>query len=92
MGRDDETRQRVTVTTTLDKDLIDAVDDFVREHPETNRDAVIDQALQLWYAREQATATRAQFADDADVDPEEWRTWRAIRRAAAAKRLTRRGK
>jgi hypothetical protein len=74
----------------VDGNLIDAVDDFIRQHPEADRDMVIDQALRLWYAREQSRAMEVQFADASDVDLQEWQAWRTIRRAAAAQRLDRR--
>lgn len=77
-------RQRVKVSATLDPELLAVVDQYVADHPELDRSKVLDEAIALWYARQQERAMEAQFAED-DVDPEEWAAWCAIRDAAAAR-------
>ncbi len=77
-------RRRVKVGATLDPSLVRAVDAYVADHPDTDRSEVIDEALRLWYARQQRTAMEVQFA--APVSATEGReraSWRATRRAAA---------
>jgi len=84
-------RQRAKISATVDPDLLKAVDAYVDEHPELDRSKVIDDALSLWYAREQEKAMEAQFADGSGVDPAEWQAWRAIRDEAANRLFRRRG-
>jgi len=77
---------RVKVSVTVDPGLLNAVDNFVREHDELDRSKVIEQALTLWSAAQQATAMERQFAEP--VEPLAEKTaWGAVRRAAAVKRL-----
>ena len=81
---------RPNFAATIDRELLDAVDARIREHPGLDRDAVIDAALRLWLARTQTEAMEAQFATAPDdVDPDEWASWRAIRRAVAARWIQR---
>jgi hypothetical protein len=77
----------VKIAATVDPDLLRAVDAWLSEHPELDRSKVIDEALHLWYARVQERAMEEQFAEPSEVDPDEWATWRAIRDAAAVRRL-----
>jgi hypothetical protein len=84
-------RQRAKISATVDPDLLKAVDAYVDEHPELDRSKVLDEALGLWYAREQDRAMEAQFADGSGVDPEEWQAWRAIRDEASNRLFRRRG-
>jgi metal-responsive CopG/Arc/MetJ family transcriptional regulator len=79
---------RIKVSVTLDPDLLDAVDRFVDSHPGQDRSKVIDQALQQWYARQQDIAMEAQYAQHEDVVASEQGAWRAIRRSAATRRLS----
>ncbi len=82
-------RHRVEISATVDPWLIEAVDAFVREHPDFDRSKVIDEALRLWYAREKDRAMEAQFAEpDSPEEDEERAAWRQIQ-AAAAERLFR---
>ncbi len=80
---------RVKVSVTLDPELLEAVDGFVQGHPGQDRSKVIDQALQQWYGRQQEIAMEAQYAQPEDTIASEQTTWRAIRRTAATRRLSR---
>ena len=75
------------ITVDVDPRLLEAVDAWVKQHPETDRSKVIDEALRLWFAHEQRRAMEEQFASPSEVDGEEWEAWRSIRRAAAARRI-----
>lgn len=77
---------RVKVSVTVDPVLLNVVDSFVREHDDLDRSKVIDQALALWSAAQQATAMEQQFAGRRESLAER-SAWRAVRRASAAKRL-----
>jgi hypothetical protein len=84
-------RNRVKISATVDAQLIKAVDAFVAAHPGFDRSKVIDEALWLWYAREQDRAMEEQFAPpQSGTEQQERAAWRRIRRAAA-KRLFRPG-
>ena len=78
-------RHRVKISATLDPELIAGVDAYVRKHPETNRGKVIDEALWLWFAREQNREMEEQF-NGPDAPEDEMRAWRAIQ-AEAARRI-----
>jgi metal-responsive CopG/Arc/MetJ family transcriptional regulator len=80
---------RVKVSVTLDPELLGAVDGFVQAHPGQDRSKVIDQALQQWYALQQDIAMEAQFAQAEGPIAPERTAWRAIRRSAAKRRLSR---
>jgi len=78
---------RVKVSVTLDPELLGAVDGFVQSHPGQDRSKVIDQALKHWYSQRQETEMEAQYShSDEGIGPER-KAWRAIRRAAASRRL-----
>ena len=77
---------RAKISATVDPHLLRAVDNYVQTHPGLDRSGIIDEALALWYAREQERALTAQFTAESEVDADEWRSWRAIRRAAASRR------
>ena len=84
-------RRRVRVSATLDPQLAQAIDAYVAAHVGADRSAVINDALRLWYARQQEEAMAAQYAADAERPPDdEWAAWQAIRRAASHRRLARR--
>lgn len=87
MGKRAVARRRPKISATINPQLLRAVDAFVDTHPEYDRSMVVDEALSLWYARQQEEAMEAQFAEGSGVDPEEWEAWRAIRDAAAAQRM-----
>ena len=80
-------RQPARISATVDPALLKAVDEFLVQHPGYDRSKVIDEALGLWYARQQDVAMAAQFAGDPEVDSDEWTDWRAIRDKAAARLL-----
>jgi hypothetical protein len=73
---------------TIDPSLLRAVDDYVGEHHGLDRSKVIDEALLVWYANRQADEMARQFEPEPTDADDEHRTWRRIRREAAAKRLT----
>lgn len=80
---------RAKVSVTLDPELLGVVDAYVEAHPGEDRSKVIDQALQSWLAQLQDMAMEAQFSS-APGRRDEQNSWRAVRRAAAARRLKRR--
>jgi Arc/MetJ-type ribon-helix-helix transcriptional regulator len=80
---------RAKVSVSLDPKLLGAVDAFVESNPGQDRSKVIDQALQQWYARLQESAMEDQFGRPDPANSAEHTSWRAIRRAAAARRLKR---
>jgi hypothetical protein len=83
MNDDSSVQHRAKVTTTLDPELLAAVDAYVQAHPGTDRSAVLDDALRLRRARELERAMEAQFDAPDGVDPEERGTWDGIRDAMA---------
>ncbi len=81
-----KTRSRVKIGATLDPGLLEAVDAYVREHPDVDRSAVIDEALQLWCAREQQRQMEEQFARPLPAEGRDERAaWREIQAASAAR-------
>jgi Arc/MetJ-type ribon-helix-helix transcriptional regulator len=81
-------RRRVKISATLDPDLVAALDSYVAAHPGIDRSAVIDEALQLWHAREQDAAMERQLREDAVRNDTEHVEWRRVRDAAAVRRLS----
>jgi hypothetical protein len=59
------------------------VDAYVEKHPDTSRDEILDQALWLWFAREQDRAMEEQYAAPDDRPEHEVAAWNAIRDASA---------
>jgi hypothetical protein len=80
-------RRRPKIAATVDPSLLQAVDAWLRLHPDFDRSKVIDEALRLWCARVQERAMEEQFSSPDEVDRSEWDAWRAIRDAAAARQL-----
>lgn len=80
---------RVKISVTLDPDVLQLVDQYVRDNDGLDRSKVLEEALGLWLAKRQARAMEAQYVGDDDVPEEELSSWRAIRREATAKRLAR---
>jgi hypothetical protein len=74
----------IKISTTVDRALLSSVDAYLEDHPDRDRDTVIDEALRIWLdlAREQDQAMEEQF-DGPDAPEEEMRAWRAIRDASA---------
>lgn len=81
-------RRRVKIGATLDPDLVAALDSYVAAHPGIDRSAIIDEALQLWHAREQDAAMERQLREDAVRYDTEHVEWRRVRDAAAVRRLS----
>jgi Arc/MetJ-type ribon-helix-helix transcriptional regulator len=80
---------RAKVSVTLDPELLGMVDAFVESHPGQDRSKVIDQALKHWHARLQEIAMEAQYTKPAEPEVRERTAWRAIRRSAVKRRLSR---
>jgi hypothetical protein len=73
---------------TVAPDLLRAVDNFVAEHPGWDRSKVLDDALTLWYAREQERAMEAQYViPGSEREQGELADWKRVQRAAAARRF-----
>ena len=84
-------RHRTKIGATIDPQLAAVVDAYIAAHPGTDRSGVIDEALRLWYARQQALAMAAQFRAPASApEATERQAWKAIRTAAARRRSGRR--
>ncbi len=76
-------RHRIKVSATLDPELVAGVDAYVRKHPDTDRSKIIDEALWLWFAREQDRAMEEQHAAPDDIPEDELRQWNAVLKANA---------
>ena len=77
-------RHRAKISTTIDAELLDVVERFIANHPDTTREAVLDEALGLWATRQREKALEQQFL--APLSPSETREraeWKQLRRAAA---------
>jgi hypothetical protein len=83
-------RHRVKISATLDPELLDSVDAYLRDHPDRDRDTVIDEALGIWLdvARNQDRAMEEQYADS-DLPEDELRQWNAVLDANARVMLRR---
>lgn len=83
-------RYRVKISVTVAPHLLRAVDEFIQQHPQSGRSKVLDDALQLWCAREQENAMEEQFtARRSALEEEESAAWRSIRAVAAHRVFTR---
>jgi Arc/MetJ-type ribon-helix-helix transcriptional regulator len=90
-SKESPARRRVKVGATLDPELLGAVDAYVARHPDTDRSAVLDDALRLWQEREQDLAMERQIREDAQYHDDPDRVaWRELRDAAAARTFTKR--
>ena len=79
-------RRRVKVSVTVAPEMLQAVDAFVRQHPETDRSKVVEDALAGWYAQQQERAMEEQFSGPPSASELEERTaWRRIQDAAGAR-------
>lgn len=77
-------RRRVKIGATVDPSILGAVDAFIRQHPELDRSAVIDDALRLWWSRQQEREMEDQFAETAsEAERDERQAWRRIQDASA---------
>ncbi|HEY9288393.1 MAG TPA: hypothetical protein VIT43_10265, partial [Candidatus Dormibacteraeota bacterium] len=84
--------RRSKVSISLDPALLAAVDAYVQKQPDVDRSKVMESALQNWVAGRQNEAMREQFSAADETPDGERRSWRAIRRAAASKRLGKTGR
>ncbi len=83
-------RKRAKVSVTVAPDLLAEVDRYVAAHPGTDRSKVFDEALWLWYAREQQRQMEEQYAEPEPPEVEaELAAWRRIQRAAAERLFSR---
>lgn len=79
--------RRVKISVTVDPALLKEVDRFVSKHPEQDRSKVVNEALFLWYAREEERAIAEQYAaPQSELEKEELAAWHRIQ-AAAAERI-----
>jgi hypothetical protein len=78
---------RAKLSTTVESELLDAVDAYVADHAGLNRGLVVDEALRLWAARLREQAIEAQYAETAASEAAERMQWRQLRRAAATRIL-----
>lgn len=78
-------RHRVKISATVDPELLDGVDAYIHEHPDRDRDTVIDEALGIWLdlAKEQDRAMEEQYAAPDDIPEDELRQWNAVLKANA---------
>jgi len=76
-------RRRAKISTTLDPDVLGGVDAYLRDHPDRDRDTVINEALRIWLdlAKEQDRAIEEQSAAPDDRPEHEVAAWNAIRDA-----------
>jgi metal-responsive CopG/Arc/MetJ family transcriptional regulator len=83
-------QRRVKISLTLDPELLRSVDEFVAEHPMSNRSRVIEDALRLWQSRQLEQALEAQYAEPlTDEQERDMAAWRHLRRAAAQRMIAR---
>lgn len=78
---------RAKLSTTVEAELLDAVDAYVADHGGLNRGLVVDEALRLWAAHRWEQAIEAQYAETTAPDVPEQTQWRQLRRHAAARTL-----
>lgn len=76
---DDNKVARVTVS--VHPGLLRYVDDYVESHPETNRSAVLEQALELWIRWMQIENDRRIYAPHEETDEEAF--WKQLQTEAA---------
>jgi hypothetical protein len=81
-------RHRIKISATVDPELLDGVDAYVGQRPGLDRSKVIDEALMLWLAQEQARAMEEQF-NGPDLPEDELRQWDAVLDAQARLALRR---
>lgn len=76
-------RARVKISAKVDPYVLDGVDAYVREHPDRDLEAVIDEALGIWLelTTAQDRAMEEQYAAPDDRPAEEVAAWEAIRDA-----------
>lgn len=76
-----EDSKAARVTVSVHPGLLRYIDDYVEWHPETNRSAVFDQALELWIRWMQAKTYKRVYAPHEQTDEETF--WRELQTEAA---------
>jgi hypothetical protein len=78
-------RHRVKISARVDPDVLSGVDTYLGDHPDHDRDTVIDEALRIWLdlANEQDRAMEEQYTEPDDRPEHEVAQWKAIRDASA---------
>jgi hypothetical protein len=84
-------RLRDKISIRVDPDVLSGVDAYLRDHPDRDRDTVIDEALRIWLdlANEQDRAMEEQYAAPDDIPEDERRQWDAVLKANARMMLGR---
>src|SRR2546426_11233073 len=78
------TTPRISVSLTIDVQLLAAVDAYVGQLPDLDRSDVLDAALRLWLTRQQDRAMEAQFREpQSEEERAELAAWRRITNEAA---------
>ncbi len=83
-------RNRPRITVTVDADMLDEVDAYIREHRGTDRSQVVDEALRCWYARALNDALKQQHSAPKSAEElrerADWKRIRAAQRPRTARR------
>lgn len=75
-------RNKPRITVTVDPDMLDEVDAYIREHVGTDRSQIVDEGLRCWYARKLHEALVKQHSATRSPEEVEERTaWKRIRAA-----------
>jgi hypothetical protein len=84
-------RHRAKISAVVDRDVLKSVDAYLQDHPDRDRDTVINEALRIWLdlALEQDRAMEEQYAATDDIPEEERRHWDAVLKANARVMLSR---
>ena len=83
-------RTGVKISATIDRDVLNGVDAYLRDLPDRDRDTVIDEALRirLDLANEQDRAMEEQYTAPDDRPEHEVAQWNAIRDASTRMMLS----
>ncbi len=75
-------RIKPRITVTMDPDMLEEIDTYVREHEGTGRSQIVDAALRCWYARmlHEALVSQHSFPKSPE-EMEERAAWKRIRAA-----------
>lgn len=80
-------RIRPRITVTVDPDMLEEIDIYIREHEGTDRSQVVDEALRSWYADVLRDALARQHAAPRSPEEREERAaWKRIRAAQTSHR------
>lgn len=75
-------RSRPRITVTVDPEMLDEVDAYIREHEGADRSGIVDEALRCWYARLLHEALERQHsAPRSPEEMEERKAWKRVREA-----------